>query len=153
MNTNHRQVILFVEDDTADARLVTRAFHKVGLQAVLVRLSNGDEALAYLSGKQPYQDRSTNPLPIIVLLDLKLPRRSGLEVLHWVRSSRDPLRRVPVVILSSSRQLSDINRAYDAGANSYLTKPETTEQLVALAEAFKTYWMRLNEKPALTQEG
>ena len=153
MNKDDQQVILFVEDDTADARLVTRAFQKVGLQAVLVRLSNGDEAIAYLSGKQPYQDRSANPLPVIVLLDLKLPRRSGLEVLEWVRASRDPLRRVPVVVLSSSRQLSDVNRAYDAGANSYLTKPETTEQLLALAETFKAYWMRLNQKPALTSEG
>jgi CheY-like chemotaxis protein len=146
-----QQIILFVEDDTADARLVTRAFQKVGLQAALVRLTNGDDAVAYLSGQKPYQDRSANPLPIIVLLDLKLPRRSGLEVLEWVRASSDPLRRVPVVILSSSRQSTDINKAYDAGANSYLTKPETTEQLVALADAFKTYWMRLNEKPTLGQ--
>jgi len=147
-----QQVILFVEDDTSDARLVTRAFQKVGLQAALVRLANGDEAVAYLSGQHPYHDRSANPLPVILLLDLKLPRRSGLEVLSWVRASRDPLRRVPVVVLSSSRQLSDINKAYDAGANSYLTKPESTEQLVALAEVFKNYWMRLNEKPAFTRE-
>lgn len=150
MNTN-QQVILFVEDDTADARLVTRAFQKVGLQATLLRMTNGDDAVAYLSGQQPYQDRKANPLPVILLLDLKLPRRSGLEVLQWVRSSGNPLRRVPVVVLSSSKQTSDINRAYDAGANSYLTKPETTDQLVALAESFKTYWMQLNEKPTLNQ--
>lgn len=151
MNDN-QQIILFVEDDTADARLVTRAFQKMGLQAALVRLSNGDDAVAYLSGEKPYQDRSANPLPVIVLLDLKLPRRSGLEVLEWVRASHHPLRRVSVVILSSSRQLSDINKAYDAGANSYLTKPETTDQLIALAEVFKTYWLRLNEMPALAQK-
>jgi CheY-like chemotaxis protein len=148
---NQQHVVLFVEDDPADARLVTRAFQKVGLPGILMRVANGDDAVAYLNGNPPYDDRKSHPLPMLLLLDLKLPRRSGLEVLQWVRASHEPLRRVPIIILSSSRQRSDINKAYDAGANSYLSKPEASDQLLALAETFKAYWMNLNEKPTLGQ--
>jgi CheY-like chemotaxis protein len=145
------RVVLLVEDDPADVRLVQRAFTKIGLQVPLLRVGNGDDAVAYLNGDPPYENRAAYPLPAIILLDIKLPRRSGIEVLQWVRSRKSALRRIPIVMFTSSRHNSDINGAYESGANSYLTKPETSAQLMALAEAFKTYWIQLNEQPTLHQ--
>ena len=142
--------ILLVEDDAADARLLRRAFDKAEIGIPLVRLTNGDEAVAYLSGDGPFADRMQHPLPMLIVLDIKLPRRSGLEVLQWIRSAENSLHRVPVVILSSSRQASDINRAYDLGVNSYLSKPETSEELVNMAMLFRKYWLELNQSPRET---
>jgi CheY-like chemotaxis protein len=90
----------------------------------MFRLTNGDDAVAYLSGDAPYENRAAYPMPNVLLLDIKLPRRSGFEVLEWVRRQKSNLRRLPVVMLTSSRHSADINRAYDLGANSYLAKPE-----------------------------
>lgn len=145
------RMVLLVEDDPADAHLVQRAFRKIGLEVPMLRLGNGDDAVAYLNGDPPYENRAAYPLPAVILLDIKLPRRSGLEVLQWVRSRRNAVRRIPVVMFTSSRHVSDINTAYDSGANSYLAKPENSSQLLAVAEAFKTYWIRLNEQPTLHQ--
>lgn len=139
--------ILLVEDDAADARLLKRAFDKAQVSTPMVRLTNGDDAVAYLAGEQPFVNRIENPLPALVILDIKLPRRSGLEVLQWIRSTDTELHRVPVVILSSSRQPSDINRAYDLGANSYLSKPESSDALLDLAVLFRKYWLELNQSP------
>jgi CheY-like chemotaxis protein len=145
------RVVLLVEDDPGDARLVQRAFNKIGLRVPLLRVGNGDDAVAYLNGDPPYENRAAYPVPAVILLDIKLPRRSGLEVLQWVRSRQSAVRRIPIVMFTSSRHTTDINTAYEAGANSYLTKPETTAQLVTIAEAFKTYWIQLNEQPTLHQ--
>lgn len=142
--------ILLVEDDASDARLLKRAFDKAQVTTPMLRLTNGDEAVAYLAGHEPFTDRMKNPLPTLVILDIKLPRRSGLEVLEWMRSSDSALHRVPVVILSSSRQTADINRAYDLGVNSYLTKPETSDELFDMATLFRKYWLELNQNPRET---
>jgi DNA-binding response OmpR family regulator len=148
---DQERVVLLVEDDPADAHLVQRAFKKAGLEVPMFRLGNGDDAVAYLNGDPPYENRAAFPMPAVILLDIKLPRRSGLEVLQWVRSRKNAVRRIPVVIFTSSRHVSDINTAYESGANSYLAKPETSSQLLAIAEAFKTYWIQLNEQPTLHQ--
>jgi CheY-like chemotaxis protein len=87
-----------------------------------------------------------------VLLDLKIPRRSGFEVLEWLRGQPSGLNRLPVIVLTSSRHSTDINRAYDLGANSYLVKPDTGTQLDELVEQFRTYWLGLNEFPTLAAE-
>jgi CheY-like chemotaxis protein len=84
-----------------------------------------------------------------VLLDIKLPRRSGFEVLQWVRTRAEPIKRLPVVMLTSSTEPADINRAYDLGANSYLAKPPNTEQLNQLVRLFIGYWLQANEPPIL----
>jgi DNA-binding response OmpR family regulator len=144
--------ILLVEDDPSDVRLIQRAFQKIGNGFQMLRLSNGDDAVAYLAGDDPYENRGAHPMPSLVLLDLKLPRRSGFEVLQWVRRQESGLNRLPVVVLTSSRHSADINRAYDLGANSYLVKPENSAQLDHLASEFKTYWLRLNEFPTLYSE-
>ena len=145
-----RKNVLLVEDDPADARLIQRAFDRSGIEASMMRLQNGDDAVAYLQGRPPFDNRAVHPLPNILILDIKLPRRSGLEVLEWIRSRTEELRLLPVVMLTSSRHAVDINRAYDLGANSYLAKPESTEQLLALMNNLKTYWLILNEEPAIT---
>lgn len=143
------KTILLVEDDPADARLVQRAFDKVGGGVQVIRLKDGDEAVAYLNGERPFDNRTLHPLPMAVLLDIKLPRRSGLEVLQWLRSRPAPLSRMPVVMLTSSRHNVDVNRAYDLGANSYLAKPDTAAGLAELVTAFRSYWLNYNEPPAI----
>lgn len=140
------QVILVVEDDPNDVLLIQRAFAKARILNPVRTVSNGDEAVAYVSGEGQYADREAYPLPVLVLLDLKLPRRSGLEVLGWIRS-QPGLKRLPVVVLTSSKESSDINRAYDLGANSYLVKPIGFDSLLELVQSLEVYWMMLNQNP------
>lgn len=149
MNATPNKFILLVEDDPSDALLLERAFVKTGGKFSLKRLNNGEEAIAYLEGSEPYQDRSEHPLPNLVLLDIKLPRRSGLEVLAWLRNRNDGLRRLPVVMLTSSRHAVDVDRAYELGANSYLAKPDTPAELNELVRVLQTYWLIHNIDPML----
>jgi CheY-like chemotaxis protein len=138
--------ILIVEDNATDVMLIRRAFAKLNIANPVQVVADGDRAVAYLSGQDAYGDRGQFPVPAFVLLDLKLPRRSGLEVLTWLRG-QDNLRRLPVVLLTSSRQSQDVNRAYDLGANSYLVKPVEFEDLQQLLGTIHTYWIDYNEKP------
>ena len=138
--------ILIVEDNGDDVALIRRAFGQCKIANRLSVVSDGDAAVAYLSGTGPYADRADHPLPALVMLDLKLPRRSGLEVLEWMKH-QPLLRRMPVVILTSSKEHKDVNRAYDLGANSYLTKPVEFEDLRALVERMHLYWLVMNESP------
>ncbi|HEY3707464.1 MAG TPA: response regulator [Terracidiphilus sp.] len=142
---NH--TILLVEDDPSDSILIKRAFDKAELNATLVRAKDGDDAVAYLDGTGPYQNREEYPLPSLVLLDIKLPRRSGFEVLSWIRRDPRPLRRLPVVMLTSSRHSVDINRAYELGANAYTVKPDTNAELTELLRCVKDFWLGKNEYP------
>src|SRR5436309_8719273 len=141
--------ILLVEDDSADALLIRRALEKTGVDFTLSRLKHGDEAIDYLSGAPPFTDRESQPLPDVILLDIKLPRRTGFEVLQWIRSQPEDLSRIPVVMLTASRHMVDVNRAYDLRANGYMTKPETAHQLQDMMQDFKKYWLRWNEQPEL----
>jgi len=141
--------ILLVEDESADAMLVKRALEKAGLDFKLSRLKHGEEAIDYLSGAPPFDNREHHPLPDVILLDIKLPRRTGFEVLEWLRSQSAALRRMPVVMLTSSRHSVDVNRAYDLRANGYLTKPDTAQKLQEMLLDFKRYWLRWNEAPEL----
>lgn len=144
--------VLLIEDDPSDVRLIQRAFNKLSETIDMFRLRDGDEAVAYLSGSEPYENRAAYPMPCVILLDIKLPRRSGFEVLEWLRAHPSALSRLPVVILTSSQHSVDINRAYDLGANSYLVKPGTNAQLDRLASEFRAYWLKLNEYPSLHGE-
>jgi CheY-like chemotaxis protein len=144
--------VLLVEDDPTDYRLIQRAFDKLSDGFQMFRLTNGDEVVSYLSGDAPYENRAAHPMPAVVLLDLKLPRRSGFEVLQWLRRQPSGLKRLPVIVLTSSSHSIDINRAYDLGANSYLVKPDTGSQLEELAAQFRSYWLRLNAFPTLAAE-
>jgi CheY-like chemotaxis protein len=123
---------------------------KANLLNRIVHVDDGEKAVSYLDGSAPYQDRNENPLPVFMLLDLKLPRLSGHEVLSWVRTQPN-LRRLPIVILTSSSERSDVARAYDLGANSYLVKPVTFDGLFDMVKILHPYWMVLNEHPDLAQ--
>ncbi len=140
--------ILLVEDDLDDQLLIRRAFTKARLGNPLALVKDGDEAVAYLSGDGAFADRQANPLPVLILLDLKLPRRSGLEVLRWLRSQAGALGRTPVAVLTSSRQSEDVDQAYDFGANSYLVKPVDLDGLLNLVRTAGLYWTVLNEAPS-----
>ena len=139
--------ILLAEDDPNDVFLMQRAFKKAQLSHAIQVARDGDIAIAYLAGEGPYADRDQFPFPKLLVLDWKLPRRNGLDVLMWVRGQSNAIRRLPVVVLTSSTQPIDINNAYDAGANSYLVKPETFEDLVVRAQMFDKYWLNLSQIP------
>jgi CheY-like chemotaxis protein len=141
--------VLLIEDDASDSRLVQRAFAKLKPSVPMIRLTHGDEAVAYLAGEAPYENRALHPIPSVILLDIKLPRRSGFEVLEWIRTQESRLKRVPVVMLTSSRHQVDVNRAYDLGVNSYLVKPSNNSELEQLASTFHAYWLEANANPDL----
>jgi CheY-like chemotaxis protein len=144
--------ILIVEDNDDDVALIRRAFKHCKILNPLSVVSDGDAAVAYLSGTGPYADRAEHPLPALVMLDLKLPRRSGLEVLEWMKQ-QPLLKRTPVVILTSSKEHRDVNRAYDLGANSYLMKPVEFDDLRAMVERLHLYWLVMNESPDMHVAG
>lgn len=133
--------ILHVEDNPDDVLLTKLAFKKAGVEAELEILSDGSKAIAALQNGM-----STSP-PNCVLLDLKLPSISGLEVLEWIRQ-QPALKRLPVIMLTSSLLPKDINRAYDLGANSYLLKPADLDSLIQLAKTIDLYWLHTNTPPA-----
>jgi CheY-like chemotaxis protein len=142
MNTR----ILWVEDDADDVLLIGRALRKAGLeQPALAR--DGREAVAYLAGSGPFADRSMYPFPTLVLLDLKLPKLSGFEVLQWIREHEETSR-IPVVMFTSSKEGSDIDRAYSLGANAYLLKSVDHEHLVEALKRVKAFWLDLNLNPS-----
>ncbi len=145
VNLPHYTVLL-AEDNSTDALMVQRAFKKANLLNPVLVVEDGDKAVDYLAGAGPYTDREKFPIPVLLLLDLKLPRRSGLEVLHWLRQ-QPGLKRLPTVVLTSSQDSADINRAYDLGANSYLVKPVEFDPLLNLVKTLGLYWVMMNEKP------
>jgi CheY-like chemotaxis protein len=138
--------ILIVEDNADDVMLLQRAFRKANLINPLRVVADGQAAVDYLAGRAPYDDRAEYPLPALVLLDLKLPKLGGHEVLDWIRT-QPGLRRLPVAVLTSSRESPDINRAYDLGANSYLAKPVDFDSLLDMVKTLQLYWMIMNERP------
>ena len=140
-------VLLLVEDDDADAMLVGRAIRKARIAVRVQRVRDGDEAIDYLDGRRVYADREAYPTPGVVLLDIKLPRRDGFEVIAWLRDQPTPLSRTAIVMLTSSGRAVDINRAYDLGANSYLRKPEQHNELVDLIGIFHDFWLARCELP------
>ena len=145
-----QNVLLHVEDDPNDVVLLQRAFKKANTQISIQAVTDGDKAVAYLSGAGEYADREKFPLPNVTLLDLKMPRKSGLEVLEWIR--RQPsLRRLVVIVFTSSKHDEDVNKAYDLGANSYLVKPVGFDMLVEVAKLIQSYWIDRNERPQLGQ--
>ncbi len=137
-----RELVLLVEDDPNDAMLVERSFQKGNLKVSLVVVRDGREALDYLMGKGRFSDRGSC-LPRLILLDLKLPRMSGFEFLKEVKSA-PPLNRIPVVVLTSSLEWEDVDRAYELGANAYLVKPVKFEEFMGMMEVVGTFWISYN---------
>ena len=144
--TTDQTTILIVEDNPTDVMLIRRGLDKARVANPIQVVNDGDAAVDYLSGVGAYVDRRQFPLPILMLLDLKLPRRSGLEVLEWLRT-QETLKRLPVVALTSSQQDRDVNAAYDSGVNSYLVKPVEFDGLLEMLKTVNLYWLMLNERP------
>jgi len=145
-------IILLVEDSDNDAQLTMRAFGRSGVENRVRLARDGEEAIAYLTGLGKYTDRVKNPLPAVILLDLSLPKFNGYQLMLWLRTQPE-IKRIPVVVLSESHDPTAINRAYDAGASSYLVKPENSADIGAVADLVQSYWIKLNEKPRLAFHG
>ena len=140
------KIILLVEDNPSDIGLTRRALAKSHIANELVVAEDGQEALDYLFGTGAYTGRDVNELPALVLLDLKLPRVDGLEVLRRIRAD-ERTRRLPVVVLTTSREAPDVAASYDLGVNSYIRKPVDFNQFVQAVQHLGLYWLILIETP------
>ena len=138
--------VLAAEDEETDGFLLQMVFKKTGLFNVLVIVRDGQEAVNYLAGGPPYADRSLHPLPGLLLLDLKMPRIDGFEVLKWVRQ-QPGLSSLRVVVLTSSEDIRDVNVAYKLGANSFMVKPMDFEDVVHMSQFLSRYWLKLSKAP------
>jgi CheY-like chemotaxis protein len=147
MNNVH---ILLVEDNRMDVELTLDAFQEARLMNPVHVARNGQEALNYLFGWGKYADREAYPLPRLILLDLKLPGLDGFEVLRQIKST-PVLKRLPVIILTSSKEEGDRLLSYDNGANSYLVKPVSFEGFLNVVRQIKGYWLLLNVEPPLEE--
>lgn len=140
------KMILLVEDNPDDEALTVRALHKNKIANNLVVVRDGVEALDFLFCSGPYSERDPNELPEVILLDLKLPKVDGLEVLRQVRAN-ERTRLLPIVILTSSKEEQDLLKSYSFGANSYIRKPVDFSQFVEAIHQLGMYWLVLNEAP------
>ena len=146
--SNHEELeIIIVEDDPNDAELITRALRKHNLANKLVLLKDGADALDFLFGKGSFADKYDDGYPKVILLDLKLPKVNGIEVLRKLKSD-ERTKKIPVVILTSSREDRDLKDAYDLGVNSYVTKPIKFDEFAKVVSDLGMYWMLLNKSLA-----
>jgi CheY-like chemotaxis protein len=143
-------VILAAEDREEDVALIRRAFKKLNLLNPLQVVADGEQVVAYLQGEGVFSNRAEYPLPSLLLLDLKMPRMNGLEVLKWIREQPD-FGALRIVMLTSSDDLKDINQAYELGANSFLVKPVEFDRFVALLNALQGYWLWMSKAPVISR--
>jgi CheY-like chemotaxis protein len=146
MPLNKTDLILHIENEPDDVFIVRRAFKKVGIDNPSVHVDNGEMAVDYLSGCAPITDKTGNILPALILLDLSMPRMGGIEVLRWIRS-QPIIKRIIVVVLTSSQNQDDITAAYENGANGYLVKPVGAPEFQAVLSSLKAFWLETNQGP------
>ncbi len=145
-----KKIILLVEDNPSDVALTRRAFEKSKIVNELIAIEDGKEALEYLQGAGKYSGRDRNILPIVVLLDIKLPLIDGITLLKTIRN--DPrLRRLPVVMLTSSKEESDLAESYDHGVNGFIRKPVGSGEFEKTIETFSLFWLLINEPPPVVK--
>ena len=143
---DERATILVIEDDPNDLFFLKRAFDLVRAKCLMQAVGDGSEAIDYLRGVDDYADRRRFPLPVLILMDLKMPRMDGFEFLGWLR--REPvLKIIPVVVLSSSNLPDDVQRAYDLGANSFVMKAQDNTTLPETLKTLASYWLEICETP------
>lgn len=142
-----RAVILLAEDDEDYVRIIQQAFSKANVPNPLYVVSDGEEAILYLKGEGKYSNRDEYPLPDLLLLDLKLPRYSGFEVLGWIRGQQPLLSGLRVLVLTSSDRIKDVNDAYRLGANSFLVKPYDFMDLVDFTKMIQEFWLTMSKTP------
>ena len=143
-------IILIAEDREDDILVITKAFEKTGSRIPLQFVRDGEEVVNYLAGTGKYSNRLEYPVPALLLLDLKMPRLDGFEVLRWIRQ-QPTLAQLRVVVLTSSNELRDVNKAYSLGAHSFLVKPTDFELTVGLASVLEHYWVGLNKPPSVSR--
>jgi len=134
-------LVLYAEDEESDAIILQRAFKKENVANPLVIVKDGQEAVDYLGGCAPYHNRNEHPLPALLLLDLKMPRMTGFDVLAWI-GARPELKSIPVVVLTSSSSDGDMKRAREMGALDYLVKPNDPRQYVRIVEGLHSRWLK-----------
>jgi CheY-like chemotaxis protein len=139
--------ILLAEDREDDIILIQRAFKEGGIHYPLMVVRDGEEAISYLSGVGRYGDRQLYPIPALFLLDLTLPVTDGFEVLRWIRSQYE-LKDLPVVVLTASDRIRDVNQAYRLGAHSFLVKSLDFLDAITLAKSISEYWLKLKKNPS-----
>lgn len=148
--TSVQAVFLLVEDDPDQVILLRRSFRRANLLNPLQVVTSGEEAIEYLSGTGKFANRVEFPLPSLVLLDLKMPGIDGFDVLLWIR--RQPtMASLRVVVLSTSDETRDIDRAYKLGANSFLVKPSDFEHFVQVSQALNGYWVWMDKAPSASR--
>lgn len=145
MNHPHIRTILLVEDSMADAEMALDALHEANLANPIVHVEDGVDCMDWLLCRGPFATRPASD-PAVVLLDIKMPRMDGLEVLKRMRSD-ERLKRVPVVILSSSREERDLARSWDLGVNAYVIKPVDVDQFFTAVRTLGQFWAVLNQAP------
>ncbi len=143
---DQRHTILIADDSSNDLLLLKRAFAKVGILNPTREVRSGRQAIAYLEGRDEYADREKYPLPGILLLDLHMPDGTGFDVLQWIRD-KGTVRKLLIIVLSNAYEIKNINRAYELGANSFLTKPGDLAELEQLIQSFRDYWLVRNRLP------
>jgi CheY-like chemotaxis protein len=146
MKTHLEAEILLVEDNPNDVELTLRALKKHNLANNVAVVSDGEEALDYIFARGPYRERADDAPPRVILLDLKLPKVDGLEVLKAIKAN-ESTRMIPIVILSSSREEEDIAKSYKLGVNSYIVKPVDFEKFVDAVKTLGLYWLLINQPP------
>ena len=144
------RVILLAEDREDDIILITKAFEKTQLNFPLYVVRDGEEVIAYLDGFGKFSNRAEYPLPDLLLLDLKMPGTDGFEVLRWVRS-QPGFGHLRILVLTSSTDIHDVNRAYSLGANSFMVKPFDFENTKELARVIKDYWFGKTKSPEVSR--
>lgn len=143
---NAEQRILYVEDDANDVILLEHGLKKAGVKVTMFNVADGQEAIEYMSGHGRYADRGEFPLPCLILLDLKMPRVSGIDFLQWLRA-RPEFASIVVIVFSSSELRADVAAAYKTGANSFVSKPTAPEALNNLVHLLRGWWLELNRYP------
>jgi CheY-like chemotaxis protein len=143
-------VILLAEDEEDYVLLIQQAFVKANIPNPLHVVWNGQEAISYLKGEGKYSNRAEFPLPELLLLDLKMPRVNGFEVLKWLRAEPG-LSSLRVLVLTSSDQIRDVNEAYQLGANSFMVKPSDFEDITQLSRLIQDFWLKASQAPEVTR--
>jgi len=148
---SERAIILLAEDREDDIVLVRKAFQRAGIVNPLFVVRDGEEAIAYLQGSGRYSNREEFPLPDLLLLDLKMPKVDGFEVLKWLRQ-QSGFGSLRVIVLTASDAIRDVNVAYQLGANSFLVKPLEFDNAVELSKVIQDYWLRRSKAPETSRE-
>jgi CheY-like chemotaxis protein len=146
---NPRKTVLVVED-SEDVFLLRHAFKRAKITNPLHISGTGEDAIAYLAGTAPYGDWHKFPMASIVLLDLKLPGLSGFDVLGWIRQ-HPGMKGLPVIMLTTSDLKQEINKAYELGANAFLTKPVDLDKLIEMMKVFKAHWLEFAQAPEISR--